>query len=212
MRDHLAGQPAGGVARRHRPAPPRPSALGVAGLPMGLILLQPDLGTMLVFVAITMAMLLHRRRAGPPHPASLTVVGVVLRRTGRCSSNVLKEYQKDRLTVFIDPDNADDERVRTTSTSRRSPSSNGGLTGGGLFEGTQTQLRLRARAADRLHLHRGGRGARLRRRRHASSACSAVIVWRIWRTARARPRRVRPARSASACWPCWCSSSSRASA
>ena len=40
-------------------------ALVVAGLPMGLIMLQPDLGTALVFIAITAAMLCRRRRAGP---------------------------------------------------------------------------------------------------------------------------------------------------
>ena len=35
-------------------------ALVVAGVPMGLIMLQPDLGTALVFISITAAMLLRR--------------------------------------------------------------------------------------------------------------------------------------------------------
>ena len=36
----------------------------------------------------------------------------------------------------------------------------GGLFGSGIGHGAQTNLGLRARAADRLHLHRGGRAAR----------------------------------------------------
>ena len=48
--------------------------LGVAGVPMALIMLQPDLGTTLVFVAVVMGMLLVGG-AQVRHIAALTLVG-----------------------------------------------------------------------------------------------------------------------------------------
>ena len=154
-------------------------ALGVAGLPMGLILLQPDLGTMLVFVAITMAMLLMGGVKGR-HILILTVVGVVFV-YGALQSNVLKEYQKDRLTVFIDPENADDTASYNLNQSLIAIQS-GGLSGGGLFEGKQTQLRfVPEQETDFIFTVVGEElgfigGATF-------LGLFAVIVWRIWRTA-----------------------------
>ena len=53
---------------------------------------------------------------------------------------VLKQYQKDRLTAFLDSDDQHPGRPPTTWTSPRSPSASGGLSGKGLFQGTQTNL------------------------------------------------------------------------
>ena len=49
---------------------------------------------------------------------------------------------------------------------------NGRTTGEGIWNGHADPGRLRARAAHRLHLHRGGGGARLRRARRRSWRCS----------------------------------------
>jgi rod shape determining protein RodA len=111
--------------------------LGVAGLPMAFIMLQPDLGTVLVFVAITVAMLLVGGVRGR-HILVLTIVGVV-GIVGVLNSNTLAEYQQDRLTAFIDPEN--DTRGSTYNLKQSIGAvANGGMTGEGLFEGTQTQL------------------------------------------------------------------------
>lgn len=111
--------------------------LGVAGLPMAFIMLQPDLGTVLVFVAITVAMLLVGGVKGR-HILVLTIVGVI-GIVGVLNSNTLAEYQQDRLTAFIDPEN--DTRGSTYNLKQSIGAvANGGMTGEGLFEGTQTQL------------------------------------------------------------------------
>ena len=65
----------------------------IAGVPIGLILLQPDVGTMLVFVAITMGMLLVAG-AKPRHIVALTIVGLVAI-GGILNSDVLAEYQRE---------------------------------------------------------------------------------------------------------------------
>jgi rod shape determining protein RodA len=86
--------------------------LGILAVPLGLILLQPDLGTGLVFVAITAGMLL----IGGLQPRwflALAVAGVVLV-GGMLALNsaldkalnrdvLIKQYQLDRLLVFVDP-------------------------------------------------------------------------------------------------------------
>jgi rod shape determining protein RodA len=154
-------------------------ALFVAGVPMGLIMLQPDLGTMLVFVAITMAMLLMGGVKGR-HILILTVLGVVFV-YGALQSNVLKEYQKDRLTVFIDPENANDTASYNLEQSLIAIQS-GGFGGGGLFQGKQTQLRfVPEQQTDFIFTVVGEElgfigGATF-------LALFATIVWRIWRTA-----------------------------
>ena len=75
--------------------------------PAALVMLQPDLGSALVFVAITLAVLFI---AGVPwqHFAAfgaLTVVAVALSLAVLPSVgiNVLHSYQKDRLTAFLHP-------------------------------------------------------------------------------------------------------------
>jgi rod shape determining protein RodA len=154
-------------------------ALGVAGLPMALIMLQPDLGTMLVFVAITMAMLLIGGVKGR-HILVLSALGVVLV-YGVLQSPVLKDYQRDRLTVFIDPENAEDKASYNLNQSLIAIQS-GGLSGGGLFEGKQTQLRfVPEQETDFIFTVVGEElgfigGATF-------LGLFAMIVWRIWRTA-----------------------------
>ena len=75
--------------------------LAYLAVPLVLIMLQPDLGTALVFVAITAGMLL----VGGLKPrwflvfavVGVAAVGIVLQ------GHLLEKYQEDRLLVFVDP-------------------------------------------------------------------------------------------------------------
>ena len=76
--------------------------VGAVAIPSVLIYLEPDLGTMLVFVAITGALLLvggakmrHFMVLG-----ALGLVGVIV----VLQAGLLQDYQKERLTSFLDPD------------------------------------------------------------------------------------------------------------
>jgi rod shape determining protein RodA len=112
--------------------------VGAAGLPLALIMKQPDLGTALVYVAVVAALLLVGGVRGL-HLLVLGLAGLALV-TGVLRSDVLKDYQKNRLSVFLDP-----ERGRSAEGYNLNQSiiavSRGGLTGDGLFQGKQTQLR-----------------------------------------------------------------------
>lgn len=82
-------------------------ALAYAAVPGALVFLQPDLGTALVFGASAIGVLwlfgtrwTHFAALGAGLVALLVVVLVVAPAAGH---PVLKGYQKDRLTVFLDP-------------------------------------------------------------------------------------------------------------
>jgi rod shape determining protein RodA len=111
------------------------TGLAIITPPVILILLQPDLGTALVFGAITLGVLLV---AGVPARvmlglmlAAALAVGAVL------TSDVLAEYQKARLTNFVNPDALDSDQRYNTEQSQIAIAS-GGLTGQGLLNGGQT--------------------------------------------------------------------------
>lgn len=113
-------------------------AVVIAGTPMLLILAQPDFGTMLVFAAVLVTILMV---AGAPGRA---IVALVVLAVGlfflAASFGVLKQYQLDRLGAFLNPDNSVQESAYNLSQSKIAIGS-GGLVGKGLFNGTQTSLR-----------------------------------------------------------------------
>lgn len=111
-------------------------ALGGAGVPMALIMLQPDLGTVLVFGAITVGMVLVAG-ARPRHFAIL-LLGAILGTVIILNSGILAEYQTDRLTSFVDAGGNTDTAYNQTQAQNAVGA--GGLTGAGLFNGTQTSL------------------------------------------------------------------------
>lgn len=113
------------------------TALGLSGVLMGLILLQPDLGTMLVFVVTTMGMLLVGG-IRPKHMVVLLLIGAI-GVTAILSSGTLEDYQTDRLKVFVDPEGVD-EQVRYNLAQAQIAISSGGMLGQGWGEGSQTQL------------------------------------------------------------------------
>lgn len=111
--------------------------MGYLAVPLVLILLQPDLGTGLVFVAITMGMLL----VGGMRPKWFLVialigvlaVGIVLK------ADLLETYQKNRLLVFVDP-TLDPSGAGYNLAQSKIAIGSGGLTGKGLGSGTQGNL------------------------------------------------------------------------
>jgi rod shape determining protein RodA len=117
-------------------------ALVLIGVPVALIMLQPDLGTALVFVAIALGMLLMAGARGR-HIVVLVAVGVV-GVVGILNSDLLEDYQRDRLANFLQPNDPDDladlQSSEYNSDQSRAAIASGSIDGKGLFEGTQTRL------------------------------------------------------------------------
>lgn len=111
--------------------------LSTAAVPMALIMLQPDLGLTLILVAISMAVLLV---GGLPtkYIAVLTLVGVI-GVVGALNSPVLAEYQRNRLTAFVNPADKSNKALYNIEQSQQAIA-NGRITGQGLFDGPQTKL------------------------------------------------------------------------
>jgi rod shape determining protein RodA len=113
------------------------SVLALAVVPFALIYKQPDLGTALVLGAILISVLLVAGARGR-HLALLGLVGVV-GVTAVLHFGVLKQYQKERLTAFLDPTTNTQASAYNLDQSKIAISS-GGVSGKGLFRGTQTNL------------------------------------------------------------------------
>jgi len=110
--------------------------LAIAGLPAALILLQPDLGTMLVLSA-TVFGVLAVAGVGRGWLAAL-FVGAVGAATLAVRLHVLKAYQLDRFLAFTNPD-LDPRGAGYNTTQARIAIGNGGIFGQGLFGGSQTR-------------------------------------------------------------------------
>jgi rod shape determining protein RodA len=110
--------------------------LAIAGLPAALILMQPDLGTMLVLSA-TVFGVLAIAGAGRWWLGGLTLTAVVGAVTA-VSMGVLKPYQVDRFLAFTNP-GLDPRGAGYNTEQARIAVGNGGLFGQGLFDGSQTR-------------------------------------------------------------------------
>lgn len=114
------------------------------GVPMLLILLQPDLGTALVFTAIFFGMLFVAG-ANPRVlfaiilAGAIAVGGVLYGQIALGWDKPLKDYQLKRLTIFVDP--YQDMRGSGYHVIQSQVAiGSGGLWGKGLYQGTQNQL------------------------------------------------------------------------
>ncbi|MBO2462173.1 rod shape-determining protein RodA [Actinomadura violacea] len=110
-------------------------ALALAGVPGVLIMLQPDLGTTLVFIAVVLGMLAV---SGAQKRWLVALVG------GGAAAGaavfffgLLKKYQIDRFTAFLDP-SADPRGAGYNAQQARIAIGSGGPFGKGLFHGQQT--------------------------------------------------------------------------
>jgi rod shape determining protein RodA len=115
-----------------------PLVLLLAAIPMGLIMLQPDVGTVLVFV-FTILGVLSVAGVSWKWIVTLIMLGVVVAYAA-VAFHILKSYQLDRFKAFTNPQgnstaayNVDQARIAIAT---------GGLTGQGLFHGKQTQGRF----------------------------------------------------------------------
>ena len=112
------------------------NALFLAAIPLGLILLETDVGSALVFIAITMGMLLVGG-AQTRHIALMTLAGIIGIIT-IWSTGLLQDYQRDRLTSFIDPASSQTEAAYQQTQAQIAIGS-GGLRGQGFGQGQQTR-------------------------------------------------------------------------
>jgi len=113
-------------------------------IPVGLIFIQPNLGMTILFMFIWFVMIWV---AGLPlrHFVMLGIMGLVV---GLAVFPLLADYQRERITTFLNPEQASADDVFNIDQAEISIGS-GGLTGKGYLQGTQSQLGfLRAQHTD----------------------------------------------------------------
>jgi len=112
-------------------------AFALVCIPMGLVLIQPDLGTSLTYLPILVCGLFLggiRLKQAAILVLVFTLIGGIAWRSGK----LLKPYQKARLTAFVDPDSdpkGSGYQIRQSLIAVGS----GGIWGKGANKGTQTQ-------------------------------------------------------------------------
>ncbi len=111
-------------------------ALGVAGVPIALIMLQPDLGTVLVIACMVFG-IVSVAGAKARWLIGILVGGVIVAFVA-IQTGLLKDYQLARLTAFTNPD-ANGRTSGFNTQQARIAIGSGGLFGTGLFHGPQTQ-------------------------------------------------------------------------
>ncbi|NMM24624.1 MAG: rod shape-determining protein RodA [Phycicoccus sp.] len=123
---------------RDQPPSHRDVALAwvVAGIPIGLVMLQPDLGSALVLGALAVGVIAV---SGAPKRwvfgvLTLLAMGITVALT----TPLLSPYQRDRLVAFANP-SADPQGIGYQTRQVRIAIGSGGWQGQGLFEGRQTQ-------------------------------------------------------------------------
>ncbi len=111
-------------------------ALAFAAFPMLLILLQPDFGTFIVFVCIVFGVLLM---AGVHVRYMFALVGMgVAAIAAALQLGIVKDYQIDRLTAFINPENIDPLGAGYNVIQAQVAVGSGQFFGQGLGQGSQT--------------------------------------------------------------------------
>ena len=123
---------------RDQPPSHRDVALAwvVAGIPISLVMLQPDLGSALVLVALAVGVIAV---SGAPKRWVFGVLAVLaLGVTVALTTPVLSPYQRDRLVAFANP-SADPQGIGYQTRQVRIAIGSGGWQGQGLFQGRQTQ-------------------------------------------------------------------------
>ena len=103
--------------------------------PMGLILMQPDLGTALIFIPLLLSML-YVWRVRIRYLFSIVFVGLL---STPLMWFLLRNYQRERLLVFINP-NVDPLGAGYTLLQSKIAIGSGGIFGKGWLGGTQNKL------------------------------------------------------------------------
>jgi rod shape determining protein RodA len=110
--------------------------LTIAAVPAVLILLQPDLGTMLVLSATVLGVVAIS--GAPRRWLALLAAGGVTAAVAAVAGGFLKQYQLERFLAFTNPD-LDPRGAGYNVEQARIAIGSGGLTGEGLFSGSQTR-------------------------------------------------------------------------
>ena len=154
--------------------------IGVAMLPIGLVYLQPDLGTAMVLMAIVVGLL-----AVAGVPGRYLLILALLAGTAVYAVftlGVLKQYQLDRLTTVLDSGGEKKTAEAYNQDQAQKTIGNGGITGQGLFNGPQTRLAfVPEQQTDFIFTAVGEElgfvgGALL-------ISLFAIVIWRTWRIA-----------------------------
>ena len=105
-------------------------------IPCGLVILQPDLGSALVMLAIAAGIVLVR---GIPNWHLLLLICLLIITGPLVIWPNLKPYQQDRITIFVNPER-DPQNAGYQIIQSRIAIGSGGLTGKGYKQGTQSQF------------------------------------------------------------------------
>jgi rod shape determining protein RodA len=116
------------------------TAVGLAVVPLGLVFAQPDLGTSMVYLWLTGVVLLVSG-VRVRYLLMLSAMGAATFVLG-LRTELIRDYQLQRLTVFLGADAPDADFAGALFQTRQSMIAigSGGTYGRGLFEGTQTAL------------------------------------------------------------------------
>lgn len=111
-------------------------SLGLAALPAALVLVEPDMGTAIVFGAIWLGMVMV---AGAPPRFAMVLIGLAVALLPFIMIALLGDYQRERLELWINP-NSDPLGGGFPIIHSEIGIGSGGLLGQGLTDGSQTQL------------------------------------------------------------------------
>ena len=111
--------------------------IGLVGLPMSLVMKQPDLGTSLTYLPILATGIFL---AGLRWQYAL-ILGIVVAVLIPSSWFLLKDYQKSRIETFLDP-SRDPKGEGYQVIQSKIAIGNGGMWGKGVTQGTQTRLQF----------------------------------------------------------------------
>ena len=155
--------------------------IALASVPIGLVLLQPDLGTVMVLAVIIVALLAVAGVSGKQ-----LIVLALLALTGVYAVvglGLMKQYQIDRLTTFLDPESGTSQGTAYNQQQSEQAIANGRSTGEGWLKGSQTQGHfVPEQHTDFIFTSVGEElgfvGAAV------LLALFAIVLWRTWRSAR----------------------------
>jgi rod shape determining protein RodA len=114
-------------------------SLAIAAIPVALIIMQPDMGTVLIISAAVVTIVAVS--GVPARWVTGLLLLAVLGGFVAVKAGVVSEYQVNRLQTFVDP-NADTQGAGYQLRQARITVGSGGLIGTGLFNGPQTNGRF----------------------------------------------------------------------
>jgi len=129
-----------GMSERDEAVTPRRIAGAglVAGIPTGIIMLLPDLGSAMVILVATAGLLVFAGTSG--RWLALLGVGAAVAAVAATRLHLLAQHQVNRFAAFADP-HLDPQGVGYNTAQARLAIGSGGVLGKGLFNGTQTNGR-----------------------------------------------------------------------